>query len=106
NIMRKLAEAGTPVDTAQLAGFTASAELDALIGAADDIWELVFTAARLSEIASQVIASLEPATLAKHAFLLAQRFSLFYHRYRIISEEDPARRLFYLEAAELARRSL
>ena len=61
---------------------------------------------RLDEIGNQVIATLEPASLAKYAFLLAQRFNLFYHRYRIVSEEDASKRLFYILVVDLVREAL
>ena len=72
-----------------LPGYLAEAPLDRLLDEADDIWELIFTVSRLDEIAAQTVATLEPATTAKYAFTLAQRFNLFYHRYKIISEQDP-----------------
>jgi arginyl-tRNA synthetase len=55
---------------------------------------------------AQVLATLEPASLAKYTFTLAQQFNLFYHRYRILSESDPERQMFYLSIVELVRRVL
>ena len=72
----------------------------------NDLWETVYLALRLDEICHQVIATLEPATIAKYAFTLAQRFNLFYHRYRIVSEEDADRKLFYIMVVDLVRESL
>ena len=72
----------------------------------DDIWELIYAASRLDEIVNQVILTMEPATLAKFAFTVAQGFSLFYHKHRILSEADPDRRLFYLLVVDFSRRSL
>jgi len=66
----------------------------------------MYLALRLDEIAHQVVVTLEPATIAKYAFTLAQRFNLFYHRYRIISEENPDRKLFYILVVDLVRESL
>src|SRR5207249_9654175 len=54
----------------------------------NDIWSLFMLAARLEEVNAQSVASAEPAFLAKYAFNLAKAFNLFYHRHRIISEED------------------
>jgi arginyl-tRNA synthetase len=73
---------------------------------ANDIWELLYLALRLDEIGNQVIATLEPASLAKYSFMLAQRFNLFYHRYRIVSEEDAGKRLFYILVVDLVRETL
>jgi arginyl-tRNA synthetase len=61
---------------------------------------------RLDEIAAQVIVTLEPASLAKYAFTLAQRFSLFYNRYRVIDEEDARKRTFYILVVDLVRETL
>jgi arginyl-tRNA synthetase len=63
-------------------------------------------ALRIDEIGNQVIVTLEPAALAKYAFTLAQRFNLFYHRYRIVTEEDPQKRLFYILVVDLVRETL
>lgn len=71
-----------------------------------DIWELLYMSMRLDEIGHQVISTLEPATLAKYTFALAQRFSLFYDKYRIVTEEDPSRRLFYVLVVDLVRETL
>ena len=67
---------------------------------------MLYTSLRMDEIVNQVIGTLEPATLAKYAFGLAQRFTLFYHHYRIISEADPDRRFFYLLVVDLVREVL
>jgi arginyl-tRNA synthetase len=48
----------------------------------------------------------EPAYLAKHAFQLAQLFNNFYHRHRILTEADLARRQFLLATAAVAERAL
>jgi len=46
----------------------------------------------------QAVAAEEPAILAKYAFRLAQSFSNFYQKHRVIAEPDLARRacLFFL----------
>lgn len=106
NIMNKLRETEPQFDFGSVSEFAKDARLGDFLKQSDDIWELLYTALRLDEIGNQVLATLEPATLAKYAFTLAQRFSLFYHRYRIISEEDRDRRLFYLLVVEIARESL
>jgi arginyl-tRNA synthetase len=38
--------------------------------------------------------------------MLAQRFSLFYNRYRVIDEQDESKRTFYLLVVDLVRESL
>ena len=84
----------------------ASEKLPGFIDESDDLWELIYTASRLDEIAVQVISSMEPATLAKFAFTLAQRFSLVYHKYRVLAEKDEDRQLFYLLVVDFVRQSL
>jgi arginyl-tRNA synthetase len=81
-------------------------KLGTFLNESNDIWEMVYLALRLDEIGHQVVATLEPATLAKYAFTLAQRFNLFYHRYRIISEEDAGRKVFYALVVDLVREAL
>ena len=60
--------------------------LDGEVG--NEIWSLLMLAARLEEANAQAAASAEPAFLAKYTFNLARAFNLFYHRHRIIAEED------------------
>ena len=106
NIINKLRETEPDFDFGSIQRFLNHPKLAEFLKEADDIWELLYLALRLDEIANQVVTTLEPATLAKYAFTLAQRFSLFYHRYRIISEEDRDRRLFYILTVDLVRESL
>jgi arginyl-tRNA synthetase len=56
---------------------------------ANDVWGLALEAARLDEVVEQAVRTLEPATLAKYTFGLAQSFNAFYHRYPILNEERP-----------------
>src|SRR5262249_46338586 len=94
------------VESSTIESAVKSPALAAQLSEATDIWELVYTASRLDEIAAYVIATLEPAALAKYTFTLAQQFNLFYHRYRILTESDPERRMFYLSVVELVRNVL
>ncbi|HKQ50725.1 MAG TPA: arginine--tRNA ligase [Pyrinomonadaceae bacterium] len=72
----------------------------------DEIWALVTLAARLDESIAQAVAAAEPAVLAKYTFNLSRAFNLFYHRHRIISEEDAARRAVLVAACDITRRQL
>jgi arginyl-tRNA synthetase len=74
--------------------------------AGDDIWSLMMLAARLGEANAQAAASAEPAFLAKYTFNLARAFNLFYHRHRIIAEENEAKRAVLIAVADYARRQL
>jgi len=71
-----------------------------------DIWALWLSAARRTLVLEQCISTSEPAYLAKHAFQLAQEFNNFYHRHHILSEEDPARKVFLLATAAVVLREL
>jgi arginyl-tRNA synthetase len=72
----------------------------------DEIWSLVMLAARLDEVVTQAAAVSEPSLLARHTFNLARAFNLFYHRHRIIAEEDVLRRSVLVAVADITRRQL
>jgi arginyl-tRNA synthetase len=74
--------------------------------AGTEIWSLVMLAERLDEVIAQCAASAEPANLAKYTFTLARAFNLFYHRHRIIAEEDETKRAVLIGVANIARRRL
>ncbi len=71
-----------------------------------EIWSLVMLAERLDEVIAQCGVSAEPANLAKYTFNLAKAFNLFYHRHRIITEEDTTRRAVLIAAADITRNRL
>ncbi|HLQ76029.1 MAG TPA: arginine--tRNA ligase [Terriglobia bacterium] len=106
NILKKAAEAGNDVAPVRMTEFLGKANLETHLSDSNDIWEVIYMASRLDEITAQVTASLEPASLAKYTFTLAQQFNLFYHRYRILTETDEDRRNFYLSVVELVRGTL
>jgi arginyl-tRNA synthetase len=106
NIFLKLRETDATFDFARIQKMLNDPRLAAFLNESHDIWELVYLALRLDEIAHQVVVTLEPAAIAKYAFMLAQRFNLFYHRYRIIPEENADRKLFYVLVVDLVRESL
>src|SRR5262245_33247363 len=106
NIIHKVLELDSGFDFGRVQQMLNDPQLAVFLNEANDIWELVYLALRLDEIGQQVIVTLEPASFAKYSFTLAQRFNLFYHRYRIVSEEDPARRLFYILVVDLVREAL
>src|SRR6185503_18703060 len=86
NIMRKMGDNDPEFSPQELTMYVSEAGIDKYLDGANDIWDLVYTASRLDEIAAQVVATLEPATLAKHSFTLAQKFNLFYHEHKGIIE--------------------
>jgi arginyl-tRNA synthetase len=106
NILHKVRETDPGFDFARVHQMLNDPKLGTFLNETHDIWELLYMALRLDEIGNQVIITLEPASLAKYAFGLAQRFNLFYHHYRILSETDPNRRLFYILVVDLVREAL
>jgi arginyl-tRNA synthetase len=101
NIFRKLAESGEePPGPGPCPGFG-----DFLAGD-NEIWELVYQAARLPKIVRQIAQSLELGQLCKYAFSLAQRFNLFYHKHHILSETDLQKRQHLLVVTDLVRKQL
>jgi arginyl-tRNA synthetase len=106
NILKKAESEGKGFSSEQARALLAGDKVDGYMSDADDLWEVVYTASRIDEVAAQVVENMEPATLAKFAFLLAQKFSLFYHTTRVLAEEDADRRLFYLVVVDFIRNSL
>jgi arginyl-tRNA synthetase len=72
----------------------------------DELWSLFTQALRLDDALQQSAAAAEPAHLAKFVFQLARAFNYFYHRHKIISEEDAARRAVLVRIAEVVGRQL
>jgi arginyl-tRNA synthetase len=90
NILAKVAErfGADETDAARLA---ASVDLDRLPPeAVPEHWELALQLSRVRSVVAQAVESLELATVAKQAYILAQGFNSFYHRYRVAQEEDAA----------------
>jgi len=92
-------DGASPVSTAEFSKFLSGE-------AGNEIWELWLAAAQTSYVVAQCIATTEPAYLAKHAFRLAQLFSVFYHRHPILSEADEDRKKFLLTTVAVVRREL
>ena len=53
-------------------------------------WNLPLLLSRVDAVVSQAVAALELAGVAKHAYILAQAFNSFYHRYPVAQEESAA----------------
>lgn len=105
NIFRKLQSAG--IDAAgSLGRLTDEAIERHFAGEGTDLWDLGFAATQLDHALALAAATFEPAHMAKYAFDLAQRFNLFYHRYRIIAEENAERRDLLIEITRLVERQL
>jgi arginyl-tRNA synthetase len=74
--------------------------------AGTEIWSLIMLSERFDEVVAQCAAAAEPANLAKYTFNLARAFNLFYHRHRIIAEENQMKKAVLIAAADIARRQL
>lgn len=55
-------------------------------------WELLALLGRQQSVVEQAVSGMEFSILAKHAFVLAQKFNGFYHRHPVLQEPDPDRR--------------
>ena len=97
NIFRKLEEKGIAADLSEtgLAG-----DWD------DDLWAIALDAASTPDAAERAVESLELATLARHAFGLAQAFNHFYHSQPILQEPDATIRNRRLAIARIFREEM
>jgi arginyl-tRNA synthetase len=88
NILGKVAERHgvAEVDPTKLAS---AADLDVLpADTLADHWNLALLLSREPAVLRQAVESLELAGVAKHAYVLAQAFNSFYHRYPVAQEAD------------------
>ncbi|MDH3628564.1 MAG: arginine--tRNA ligase [Acidobacteriota bacterium] len=92
NILRKaVGEFGEASQSTE--SLTEAALLDALPEESRaDHWNLVLQLLRVPATLRQAVDSLELSSVAKHAYVLAQAFNSFYHRYPAIKEPDPSTR--------------
>jgi arginyl-tRNA synthetase len=90
NILAKLGErfGEAAVDSQRLAEEADMAALEP--EAAADHWNLALQLSRVDAVVQQAVDSLELSALAKHAYVLAQTFNSFYHRYPVAQESDAA----------------
>ncbi len=89
NILGKVAErhGETEVEAVRLAE---SIDLEALAAQTlGDHWNLALMLSRVRSVTAQAVETLELSGVAKHAYLLAQAFNSFYHRYPVAQEEEP-----------------
>jgi arginyl-tRNA synthetase len=104
NIFRKLQEGGGSYNASAVTHDLLALHLTAPEG--DAFWQLVYLASQWEAAAEQAIATTEPAAVAKYAFQLAQAFNNFYHRYHILTEPDPERKVFLLWLVQVVERRL
>ena len=88
NILAKLAER-RGADEAQAPWLARHADVSSL--SADElaaVWEIPLQLSRVEAACRQAVDSLELAGIAKHAYILAQAFNSFYHRFPVAQEDD------------------
>lgn len=101
NIFRKMAERGVQVDLGEHAiDLLASGDVP------DEIWDLIRAIADTPQVVGRAVDSLELSMVTRHALELAQKFNHFYHRFPVLSEEDPDERTRRAACADLFRRSM
>ena len=107
NILAKLHERDGLDEAAVFDQLASSAPAELMgDGGSHDLWALILEASRLDEIVEQVVRTLEFSVLAKYAFGVAQMFNGFYHRYQILSEEQPDARLWRAAGVAYVRAQL
>jgi len=82
----------------------AQAEVGSRLAGAEippDVWELVLEILKFRDVARTCLAHQELSSLAKYLYALAQRFSNFYNRHRIIGEENVVLRHIFLAVVDI-----
>jgi arginyl-tRNA synthetase len=67
---------------------------------------MILLARSLGTQIESAVGAQEPAFIAKYAFQLAQAFNLVYHRHRVLTEEDAAKKIFLLQLSRLVELQL
>ena len=66
----------------------------------EDCWQVLLAASRAGSALERAVTAGEPAHMARYAFQLAQEFSNFYQRFKVLDEPDRERRTFLLWMTE------
>jgi arginyl-tRNA synthetase len=107
NIFRKLREQQPHFDLASLNHVSQSvAERSFSETGGNALWEMVLLAGLLGTQIEASVGAQEPAFIAKYAFQLSQAFNLFYHHHRVLTEEDEAKKTFFLQLSRLVELQL
>jgi arginyl-tRNA synthetase len=59
-------------------------------------WQVLLAASKADSALERAVDAGEPAHVARYAFQLAQEFSNFYQRFKVLDEPDPERRVYLL----------
>jgi arginyl-tRNA synthetase len=68
--------------------------------ASEDCWQVLLAASKAGSAVARAVTAGEPAHVAKYAFQLAQEFSNFYQRFKVLDEPDRERKVFLLWMTE------
>jgi arginyl-tRNA synthetase len=98
-IVKKIAEAG--IEARAVSPDSAAQAL-----ADEELWQLLLLLSKADSAIAKAATAGEPAYVAKYAFQLAQAFSGFYERYRVLDEADAERQQFLLWMTGYFRRQL
>ncbi len=66
-----------------------------------DSWQMILGIVRLKDVATKALRSLEISYFAKHIFELAQFFNNYYHKYPVLHEKDPRRKLLRIAVVHM-----
>jgi arginyl-tRNA synthetase len=66
----------------------------------EDCWQVLLAASKAGSALERAVTAGEPAHMARYAFQLAQEFSNFYQRFKVLDEPDRERRIFLLWMTE------
>jgi arginyl-tRNA synthetase len=69
-------------------------------------WQVLLAASKADSALERAVDAGEPAHVARYAFQLAQEFSNFYQRFKVLDEPDPERRVFLLWMTSFFARQL
>ncbi len=62
----------------------------------EDAWQVLLAASKADSALERAVNAGEPAHMARYAFQLAQEFSNFYQRFKVLDEPERERRIFLL----------
>ena len=103
SIFRKLRASGFDPDSAPSAEYDRVLDLLALARdeEAADSWQMVAEILKTPDIINRALRSLELSFFAKHVFELARSFNNYYHKYPVLHEKDPDRRLLRVAVVKM-----
>lgn len=95
SILRKLKDSGFDCESIKQEEYDRVLQLLAARADAEsgDSWEIIWEILKTPDIVVRSLRSLELSLFAKHVFELARDFNNYYHKYQVLHEADPDRRL-------------